>query len=118
MIGFVTHKVSDDEVSVPCFTFDIVDVIIKALKNNLVGLYHLTNSGKASRYELAKEFVCLNNLDNKILPVSMASFGSKVKRPLVTAMYNKKISQELNITIPFWQKSLKKYIELIKNRIN
>ena len=113
-----TIKVSYDEVSVPCFTFDIVDVIIKALENNLVGLYHLTNSGKASRYELAKEFVRLNNLNNEILPVPMASFNSKVKRPLVTAMSNKKISQELNITIPSWQESLKKYIELIKNRIS
>lgn len=108
-------KVSCDEVSVPCFTFDIVDVIIKALENNLVGLYQLTNSGKASRYELAQEFIRLKNLDNEILPVPMASFGSKVQRPLVTAMSNKKISQKLNITIPSWQESLKKYIELIKN---
>jgi len=113
-----TINVSCDEVSVPCFTFDIVDVIIKALENNLVGLYQLTNSGKASRYELAKEFVKLNNLDNKILPVPMASFNSKVQRPLVTAMSNKKISQKLNITIPSWQESLKKYIELIKNAKN
>ena len=113
-----TIKVSCDEVSVPCFTFDIADVIIKALKNNLVGLYQLTNSGKASRYELATEFVRLNNLDNKILPVPMASFNSKVKRPLVTTMSNKKISNELNITIPSWQESLKKYIEIVKNEIN
>lgn len=109
-----TIKVSCDEISVPCFTFDIVDVITKALENNLVGLYHLTNSGKASRYELAKEFVKLNNLDNEILPVPMASFGSKVQRPLVTAMSNKKISNKLNITIPSWQESLKRYIELMK----
>lgn len=113
-----TIKVSCDEVSVPCFTFDIVDVIIKALENNLLGLYQLTNSGKASRYELAQEFIRLKNLDNEILPVPMTSFGSKVQRPLVTAMSNKKISQKLNITIPSWQESLKKYIELIKNANN
>ena len=104
-------KVSGDEVSVPCFSFDIADTVIKALDKGLVGLYHLTNSGKASRYELAKEFVKLKNFDNEIVPVPMASFNSKVQRPLVTAMSNAKISKELNITIPDWKISLKKLLE-------
>ena len=77
----------------------------------LCGLYHLTNSDKASRYELAKEFVKLNKFDNEIIPVPMASFNSKVQRPLFTAMSNKKISNELNITIPEWKNSLKKMLE-------
>ena len=104
-------KVSCDEVSVPCFSFDIADTIMKALDNGLLGLYHLTNSGKCSRYELAKEFVQLNKLDNEIVPVPMASFNSKVQRPLFTAMSNAKISKELNITIPEWNTSLKKLLQ-------
>ena len=106
-----TVKVSSDEVSVPCFSFDIADTIMKALDNNLSGLFHLTNSGKCSRYELAKEFVKLNNFDNEIVPVPMASFNSKVQRPLFTAMSNEKISKELNITIPEWNISLKKLLQ-------
>lgn len=105
-----TIKVSSDEISVPCFSFDIADTVLKALDKGLLGLYHLTNSGKASRYELAKEFVKLNNFDNKILPVPMVSFNSKVQRPLFTAMSNKKISKELNISIPEWKESLKKLV--------
>jgi dTDP-4-dehydrorhamnose reductase len=104
-------KVSGDEVSVPCFSFDIADTVMKALDNNLLGLYHLTNSGKCSRFELAKEFVQLNKLDNKLIPVPMASFNSKVQRPLFTAMSNAKISKELNITIPEWKISLKKLLQ-------
>ena len=103
-------KVSSDEISVPCFSFDIANTIIKALDNDLLGLYHLTNSGKASRYELATEFVQLNKFDNEIIPVPMASFNSKVQRPLFTAMSNKKISKELNINIPNWKDSLQQFI--------
>ena len=106
-----TIKVSSDEVSVPNFTFDVVDVIIKALEQNLTGLYQLTNSGYASRYELAKEYVKIKKLDNEILPVPMASFGSKVERPLFTAMSNNKISKELNIQIPDWKESLRKFLK-------
>ena len=103
-------KVSSDEISVPCFSFDIADTVIKALDKGLLGLYHLTNSGKASRYELATEFVKINNFDNELIPVPMASFNSKVQRPLFTAMSNKKISKELNINIPEWKESLKQFI--------
>ncbi len=103
-----TVKVSSDEISVPCFSFDIADTVIKAIDNGLSGLYHLTNSGKCSRYELAKEFVKIKNFDNEIVPVPMASFNSKVQRPLVTAMSNEKISKQLNIIIPEWKESLKK----------
>ena len=108
-----TIKVSEDEISVPCFTFDIVNTIIKSIDKDLSGLYHLTNSGKCSRYELAKEFVELNKFDNELIPVPMASFNSKVQRPLQTAMSNKKISKELNITIPTWKESLKQYMTSI-----
>ncbi len=103
-------KVSSDEISVPCFSFDIADTVIKALDKGLSGLYHITNSGKASRYELAKEFVKLNKYDNEIIPVPMASFNSKVQRPLFTAMSNKKISNELNVNIPEWKESLQQFI--------
>lgn len=108
-------KVSGDEISVPCFSFDIADTVMKALDKGLLGLYHLTNSGKCSRYELAKEFVQLNKFDNEIIPVPMASFNSKVERPLFTAMSNKKISAELQTNIPNWKESLKVFCDKIKS---
>ena len=109
-----TIKVSDDEISVPCFTFDIVKYILIALDNNLNGLYHLTNSSKASRYELALEYARLMNFSNEIVPVPMSTFPSQVKRPLYTAMANKKISKELNINIPDWRESLKLFSAMVK----
>lgn len=104
-------KVSSDEISVPTFTLDIVDVILNALDKNLTGLYQLVNSGRASRYELAKEYVKLKNLDNEIVPVPMSTFPSKVQRPLFTAMSNEKISKILDISIPDWKESLAKFCQ-------
>ncbi len=104
-------KVSSDEISVPTFTFDVVEVILRALDNNLTGLYQLVNSGYASRYELAKEYIKLKNLNNEIIPVPMATFPSKVQRPLFTAMSNRKISKTLNISIPDWKNSLAKFCQ-------
>lgn len=103
-------KVSSDEISVPTFTFDVVDVILKALDKNLSGLYQLVNSGYASRYDLAKEYVKIKNLDNEIIPVPMSSFDLKVERPMFTAMSNKKILEELKIEIPDWKQSIKRFL--------
>jgi dTDP-4-dehydrorhamnose reductase len=110
-----TIKVSNDEISVPCFAFDTAKYVTTAIDKGLTGLYHLTNSSKASRYELAVEFAGLMNFDNDIIPVPMAEFPSKVKRPMFTAMSNKKISEELKVNIPEWKESLKIYSDMIKS---
>lgn len=103
-------KISADEVSVPTFTNTVVEVTLLSLKKQLTGLYHLTNSGYASRYELAKAFIAHNRLDNLVVPVAMSNFKTKAARPLFSAMSNAKISKILNISIPTWQEELQNYI--------
>lgn len=111
-------KVSEDEISVPTFTFDIVKYVLMALDKNLTGLYHLTNSGKASRYELACKYAKLMGFTTEIIPVPMSTFEVPIKRPLVTAMSNRKISEALGVKIPNWEDSLRIYCNNIKNSID
>ncbi len=111
---YKTIKVSSDEISVPSFTFDIAKCVLSALDKDLTGLYHLTNSSKASRYELAVNYANLMGYSNEILPVPMASFKSQAQRPLFTAMSNAKISKELGIKIPDWRQSLEQFVNTLK----
>ena len=108
-------KVSDNEISVPTFTFDIVKYVLMALDKGLTGLYHLTNSGKASRYELASKYAKIMGLTNEIVPVPMSTFEVPIKRPLVTAMSNRKISEALGVKIPNWEDSLRIYCNVLKS---
>ncbi|MDD5021521.1 MAG: NAD(P)-dependent oxidoreductase [Endomicrobiaceae bacterium] len=108
-------KVSNDEISVPTFTFDIVKYVLMALDKKLTGLYHLTNSGKASRYELADKYAKLMGFANEIVPAPMATFKTIVKRPLVIVMSNQKISEVLGVNIPRWEESLKIYCNAIRS---
>jgi dTDP-4-dehydrorhamnose reductase len=105
-------KISADEVSVPTFTNTVVDITLLALEEKLTGLYHLTNSGYASRYELAKAFIVGKKLDNLVVPVPMSTFTVKAARPLFAAMSNAKLSKALDVEIPTWQEALIKFIEL------
>ena len=107
-------RVSVDEVSVPTYAQDIVGVTLKALEKGMTGLYHLTSSGYASRYEWAKAFVKAAGLSTQVIPVPMSFFPLKAVRPSFSAMSNQKISKELGIKIPSWQEGVEKYVKFRK----
>lgn len=104
-------RVVHDQISIPTYTEDIVSITMDSINTGLRGLFHLTNSGYATRYEVAKYFFELLKLDTIILPVTSDYFSSPVKRPYFSAMSNKKISKALEITIPDWKDSLKKFVK-------
>ncbi|NPA54683.1 MAG: sugar nucleotide-binding protein, partial [Aquificae bacterium] len=103
-------KVAYDEISVPTYTKTIVNITLKALKEELTGLYHLTNSGYASRYEWAKEVFEIKKIDKFIKPVSSEIFNLPAKRPKFSPMSNKKISKILSVYIPSWKEALKDFL--------
>lgn len=104
-------KIADDEISIPTSCSTIVNVTLKALERDLRGMYHLTNSGIASRYEWAKEVLSLMGIEKQIESVSKDIFNLPAKRPGFSALSNEKISKELGIEIEDWKYALKEYIE-------
>ena len=83
-------KVVVDEFSVPTSTKTITEVTLKAIDAGLTGLYHLTNSGYASRYEWAKEYFKLKGINKLIYPALQADFNLPAKRPKWSVMSNEK----------------------------
>lgn len=104
-----TLQVSADEVSVPTFTDDIVRITLLALEKGLQGLYHLTSTGAASRFELAEYYLKCRGLTNTVVPVPMSTFKTTARRPLFSAMANRKLQDDLNITIPTWQEGVARF---------
>lgn len=104
-------KISDDEISVPTYTGDIVEATMAALKQGLTGTWHLTNSGQASRYDWAKLALKEMGIDKEVLPAKMADFALPAKRPGYSAMSNAAISRELSINIPDWQHSVRAFLK-------
>jgi len=102
-------RVVCDQISIPTYTEDIVRVTRRAIDKGLRGLYHLTNSGYAARYEVARFFVELIGKDNLILPVTSEYFNSPAKRPYFSALSNKKISKILSIELPHWKDAIERY---------
>lgn len=103
-------RVACDEFSVPTSTQVITEISLRSLKQGLTGLYHLTNSGWASRYEWAREYFRLKGIKNFLYPSHQNEFGLRAKRPRWSVMSNEKISEELGIEIPDWKESLRVFV--------
>lgn len=104
-------RVVSDQISIPTFTEDIVKLTLLAIDKGLEGVFNLTNSGYASRYEVARYFAEKMSTDNLIFPVGSDYFPSPAKRPYFTAMSNYKISKNLAINIPHWRDGIDRFIE-------
>lgn len=103
-------KVSCDEFSVPTSTKTIVEITLRALEAGLSGMYHLVNSGYASRYEWAQEYFRLLGVKKLIYPVYREEFNLPAKRPRWSVMSNERISKALNLEIKHWKEALRDYL--------
>jgi dTDP-4-dehydrorhamnose reductase len=106
--------VTVDEVSVPTWTGTVVEIALKAVRQGMTGLFHLTNSGRCSRLEWAKSILRLHGIERPIDPITMASLGLPAKRPPFSAMSNERLAHNLGISIASWEEALR---ECEKGRI-
>ena len=104
-------KVVWDQISVPTYTEDIVAYTLAALEKGLTGVYHLTNSGYATRYEMARYFFKCLGKDITIIPVNSDMFPSPVTRPFFSVMSNKKLTKALGSPIPTWENAVKRFVK-------
>jgi len=109
-------KVADNEFSIPTSTRLVADITLKAINNNLTGLYHLVNTGYASRYDWAKLVIEQYELDVIIYPAFSKDFLSIAKRPLFTVMNNEKIASALQIEIPHWKTEFIDFVHRMKSQ--
>ncbi len=102
-------KIVDDQVSIPTTTSEIVRLTLLALRAVLNGTFHMTPSGYASRYEVARYFLEKMGMTNTVIPVASDYFPSPAKRPLFSALSNAKLSSALGIGIPDWKRGVDWY---------
>ncbi len=104
-------KIVCDQLSVPTYTEDIVRITMLAIENGIKGVYHLTNSGYASRYEVARYYIERLKLSNLVLPVDSGFFKTAARRPYFSAMSNTKISKAVHQEIPGWKDAIDRFVK-------
>ncbi|MFC1674308.1 dTDP-4-dehydrorhamnose reductase [Candidatus Omnitrophota bacterium] len=104
-------NVVNDKKGCPTFTRDFSEAIIKIIKLGDYGLYHVTNKGVATRYDIACKIVeYLGREDISVKPISSAEFPLPAPRPDSEAVDIRKL-ELLKIKMRPWEEALKEYLE-------
>lgn len=106
-------KAVNDKFGSPTYTIDFSECLADLIETGYYGLYHCTNKGNVSRYEVAKKIIeFLGRSDVDITPVSSASFPLPAPRARSEVSRNYKLDLLGMNTMRNWDEALDEYIEL------
>lgn len=110
--------VVSDQIGSPTNAKDLALVCLDILAKNKIlnskgKIYHYSNKGVASWYDFAKSIMEFANIECKVDAVESKDYPTKAKRPHYSIFNKSKITEDFNITIPYWRDSLKDCIKKI-----
>jgi dTDP-4-dehydrorhamnose reductase len=99
-----------DEVGSPTYARDLARGIAELIETSVYGVYHLTNEGICSRYDLTAEILRLiGKTSITLLPMSLKDYDRPSRPPLYSPLRNV-CAAELGIVLPPWEEALKDYL--------
>lgn len=99
-----------DQLVSPTYVKDLALMIRGLLEEDEYGIYHLTNSGACSRYDLVKEALKIAGYDDiEVIPVP-SDFSGRARRPLNVVLRNYMIEINGRTLARSWQKALQEFI--------
>ncbi len=110
-------RVVSDKFGSPTFTKDFANHLMNIVNTGRYGIYHLTNKGSCSRYDMAVKIVEFMGLKGqvKIQPISSDEFPLPAPRADSEMVRNYKLDLLGFNNMPEWQESLEYYIKTNKN---
>jgi dTDP-4-dehydrorhamnose reductase len=85
-------SVVNDQFGHPTFVDDLVPAVLEALELGALGTLHLTNSGTASWYELAREIAAIADIDpERVRPCATEDYPSRASRPRTTILDSERL---------------------------
>lgn len=103
-----------DERGSPTLAADLAEAIVKLVERPVYGIYHFSNAGSCSRFELAARVVALAGLHAAVAPVSTAEYRSRnplpARRPANSTLRNL-AGAALGIELPPWEDALRRFIQ-------
>lgn len=104
-------KAVNDQFGSPTYARHLVIAIRELLKTRAYGLYHATNRGTASRYDMALEMKKILGSTSTVEPVSATAFPLPAPRPKSDASLGLNLpARGLGELLPTWQDALAEYL--------
>ncbi|MBD3413430.1 MAG: dTDP-4-dehydrorhamnose reductase [Candidatus Aminicenantes bacterium] len=104
-----------DQVGNPTYARDLAGAVLKIAhaEKFTTGIYHFSNEGVASWYDLAQAIVDITGADCQIHPIETYQYPTPAKRPPYSVLNKAKIKNTYHLQIPHWRESLQKCLSLL-----
>lgn len=111
-------KIVYDQIGTPTYAEDLARAIMKIISDvdsgNLAfvpGIFHYSNEGVCSWYDLTMEICRLINCKGQVLPIETDEYPLPAKRPVYSVLNKSKIKEVYDVEVPYWRDSLEKCIK-------
>jgi dTDP-4-dehydrorhamnose reductase len=82
-------RVVADQTCTPSYTADVAAATAELIASHRFGLYHLTNSGACTWFELARTIFELSGLSPELTPITSREYGAAARRPAYSVLDNR-----------------------------
>lgn len=110
--------VVNDQIASPTFSADLAEVVCGLIASECrdYGIYHYTNAGEVTWFDFAQEIyahavsmgLCTNVVHFE--PISADKLGRPALRPAYSVLSKEKISHIVDMQVPQWQDSLRRFL--------
>lgn len=112
-------RVVFDQVGTPTYAYDLAAAIVDIVENRKyignTGIYHYSNEGVCSWFDLTKMIAEIaGNTGCDVLPCHSDEYPSPVKRPAFSVLDKTKVKDTFGIKVPYWTESLRKCMNNMK----
>lgn len=111
-------RVVFDQVGTPTYAEDLARAIMQIISDVesgtsdfIPGIFHYSNEGVCSWYDLAMEVCRLINCKGQILPVETSEYPLPASRPVYSVLNKSRIKEVYGVAVPYWRDSLEKCIK-------
>ncbi len=109
--------VVSDQMGCPTYAADLAGAIMQIIAADkfVAGIYHYCNSGVTSWYEFAVEIKNILHSKCTVNPIATQDYPTPALRPHYSAVDTTKIRSVFNLSIPGWQSSLQKCLQILSS---
>lgn len=103
-------QVVNDQRCTPTHAGDLADVLVRLLAKDARGVFHATNDGDCTWYEMAAEIVRLLGLSTQVQPRDSNDPARPARRPAYSVLNCDRLSRTLGGSMRHWRVALADYL--------
>lgn len=113
-------RIVNDQHGTPTYARDLAIAIIKIIEGSTetenpfkAGIYHYSNEGQTTWFELTREIKDFLKSDCEIKPIATEEYPLPAPRPMYSVLSKEKIKKDFEVEVPFWRNSLRECLQKI-----